>query len=223
MIPQYIIPSGTQGSATLRTPVVFVVDDDYYVRESLAGLIRSEGFEAALFPSAQSFLADTRKVGPGCLVLDVNLPDLNGLELQRRITADTPQMPVIFITGYGDVPTTVEAFKAGAVEFLQKPVEDHVIRDAIRTAVERSRDSIERDSESADLRRRFATLSIREREVFTLVVLGLMNKQVGGKLGISEITVKAHRGRMTSKMGARSLADLVKMAAALGLQTGSGS
>ncbi len=180
-------------------PIVFVVDDDISVRESLEGLIRTEGFEVQAFPSAQQFLSHARSPVPSCLVLDVNLPDLNGLELQKRVT-DHGEMPIIFLTGYGDVPMTVEAMKAGAIEFLTKPFDDEVLLGAIRVALERSP---------------------REVEVMGLVVLGLMNKQVGGKLGISEITVKAHRGRLVEKMKARSLADLVRMAAALDLPTGS--
>jgi FixJ family two-component response regulator len=204
-------------------PRVFVVDDDVSVREALEGLIRSEGFEVEVFSSAQQFLARPRGAGPSCLVLDVNLPDLNGLELQQRIFEDRAALPIVFITGFGDVPMTVRAMKAGAVEFLTKPFGDQVLLDAIRNAIERSRAAIEIDAGLRDLRRRHELLSRREREVMELVVLGLMNKQVGGHLDISEITVKAHRGRVMQKMGARSLADLVKMATTLGLSTGSSS
>ncbi len=201
-------------------PIVFVVDDDISVRESLEGLIRTEGFEVQAFPSAQQFLSHARSPVPSCLVLDVNLPDLNGLELQKRVT-DHGEMPIIFLTGYGDVPMTVEAMKAGAIEFLTKPFDDEVLLGAIRVAIERSRATLEVDAGIDELRTRYASLSPREVEVMGLVVLGLMNKQVGGKLGISEITVKAHRGRLVEKMKARSLADLVRMAAALDLPTGS--
>ena len=201
-------------------PIVFVVDDDISVRESLEGLIRTEGFEVQAFPSAQQFLSHERSPVPSCLVLDVNLPDLNGLELQKRVT-DHGEMPIIFLTGYGDVPMTVEAMKAGAVEFLTKPFDDEVLLGAIRVALERSRATLEVDAGIGEIRTRYALLSPREVEVMGLVVLGLMNKQVGGKLGISEITVKAHRGRLVEKMKARSLADLVRMAATLGLPTGS--
>jgi FixJ family two-component response regulator len=204
-------------------PRVFVVDDDISVREALGGLIRAEGFEVEVFSSAQQFLARPRGSGPGCLILDVNLPDLNGLELQQRIFEDRAALPIIFITGFGDVPMTVRAMKAGAIEFLTKPFSDEVLLDAIRNAIERSRTAIEIDAGLRDLRHRHESLSRREREVMELVVLGLMNKQVGGQLDISEITVKAHRGRVMQKMGARSLADLVKMATTLGLRTGSSS
>lgn len=204
-------------------PTVFIVDDDISVREALEALIGSEGFAVKAFDSAQMFLAHTRDAVPSCLVLDVNLPGLNGLELQEQISADRAAVPIIFITGYGDVPMTVKAMKAGASEFLTKPFNDEVLLDAIRGAIERSRATIELEAELGEIRARYATLSPRELEVMGLVVLGLMNKQVGGKLDISEITVKAHRGRVMEKMKARSLADLVRMAAALGLPTGSAS
>ena len=198
-----------------RTPIVFVVDDDVSVRESLELLVRTAGWEPRLFASARDFLARPRVLAPSCLVLDVSLPDLNGLELQERIAADRLEMPIIFITGYGDVPMTVRAMKAGAVEFLTKPFEEHVLLYAIRQAIERSRAALGDRAELRALRDRYATLSPREREVMALVVAGLLNKQVGGRLGISEITVKAHRGRVMRKMGAGSLADLVTMAARL--------
>jgi FixJ family two-component response regulator len=202
-------------------PIVFIVEDDISVRESLVALIRSEGFAVEAFPSAQSFLAQRRRHLPGCLVLDVNLPDLNGLELQRRLADDRAELPIIFVTGYGDVPMTVQAMKAGAIEFLTKPFSDDVLLVAIRSAIERSTAALATEAALGDLRRRYTSLSPREGEVMALVVLGLMNKQVGGRLDISEITVKAHRGRVMAKMGARSLADLVRMAARLGLPTGS--
>src|SRR6202043_674632 len=199
------------------TPIVFVVDDDISVRESLELLIRSEGWEPETFASAQEFLARPRALVPSCLVLDVSLPGLNGLELQKRVAIERTDVPIIFITGYGDVPMTVQAMKAGAVEFLTKPFSDDVLLSAIRQAVERSETTLGEAAEMQTLRDRYASLSGREREVMTLVVAGLLNKQVGSDLGISEITVKAHRGRVMQKMEADSLADLVNMAARLGL------
>jgi FixJ family two-component response regulator len=200
-------------------PIVFVVDDDISVRESLELLIQSAGWQAETFASAQEFLARPRVPVPSCLVLDVRLPGLNGLELQERIAVDRSDMPIIFITGHGDVPMTVRAMKAGAVEFLTKPFGDDVLLDAIRNAIERSSTALGNELELRELRDNYASLSRREREVMALVVSGFLNKQVGGELGISEITVKAHRGRVMRKMGADSLADLVKMAAGLDLPT----
>ena len=199
------------------TPIVFVVDDDVSVRESLELLIRCEGWQPETFASAQEFLARPRVLVPSCLVLDVSLPDLNGLDLQKRVAADRTDMPIIFITGYGDVPMTVQAMKAGAVEFLTKPFGDEVLLSAIRHAIERSHAALDHEAEIRALRDRYASLSRREREVMALVVSGLLNKQVGGELGISEITVKAHRGKVMRKMKADSLADLVNMAARLRL------
>ena len=197
------------------TPVVFVVDDDVSVLESLELLIRSAGWEAQLFVTARDFLSRPRDSVPSCLVLDVRLPDLNGLELQERIAADRPGTPIIFLTGYGDVPMTVRAMKAGAVEFLTKPVGDEQLLTAIRQALERSKVTLAHEAELRELRRRYAALSARERQVMALVASGLLNKQVGGELGISEITVKAHRGRVMQKMNASSLADPVNMSAKL--------
>jgi FixJ family two-component response regulator len=196
-------------------PVVFVVDDDISVRESLELLISHAGWEAAIFSSAQDFLAHPRARAPSCLVLDVHLPDLNGLDLQNRLAARSTDMPIIFITGYGDVPMTVRAMKAGAVEFLTKPFSENVLLEAIRHAIDLSRTALGREAELDTLRNDYATLSRREREVMTLVVSGRLNKQIGAELGISEITVKAHRGRVMRKMKAGSLADLVIIAAQL--------
>ena len=198
------------------TPIVFVVDDDVSVRESLELLISSAGWRPETFASAEEFLAHPRANVPSCLVLDVSLPDLNGLDVQKRVV-DRTGMPIIFITGYGDVPMTVEAMKAGAVEFLTKPFDDDVLLAAIRDAIERSLDTLGDEAELQVLRNRYASLTPREREIMSLVVAGLLNKQVGGELGISEITVKAHRGKMMLKMKADSLADLVRMAVRLGL------
>ncbi len=199
------------------TPVVFVVDDDISVRESLELLIRNAGWQPELLATAQEFLARPRVLGPSCLVLDVTLPGLNGLELQARIASERTDMPIIFITGHGDVPTSVQAMKAGAVEFLTKPFGDGVLLTAIRDAIERSRTALGHEAEIRELRDRHGSLSRREREVLALVVTGQLNKQVGGELGISEITVKAHRGRMMRKMKADSLAELVNMAVRLRL------
>jgi FixJ family two-component response regulator len=197
------------------TPTVFVVDDDVSVRESLELLIRCAGWQPVLFASAQEFLARPRVLAPSCLVLDVTLPGLNGLDLQERICAGRIDMPIIFITGYGDVPMSVKAMKAGAIEFLTKPLGEEVLLNAIRNAVERSCAALGQEIKIRELRNSYASLSPRERQVMALVVCGRLNKQVGGELGISEITVKAHRGRVMSKMNAASLADLVNMAASL--------
>jgi FixJ family two-component response regulator len=200
------------------TSIVFVVDDDVSVRESLELLIRTAGWQPDTSASAQEFLSRPRATVPCCLVLDVTLPGLTGLELQQRLVERT-DLPIIFITGHGDVPTSVQAMKAGAVEFMTKPFKDDVLLNAVRGAIERSRIALRKDSEIRVLRDRYATLTPREREVMTLVVSGLLNKQVGGELGISEITVKAHRGQVMRKMKADSLPDLVTMAARLGLRT----
>ena len=198
--------------------IVFVVDDDVSVRESLELLIRTAGWRPETFVSAQDFLSHPRSTVPCCLVLDVRLPGLNGLELQEQL-AERAEMPIIFITGHGDVPMSVQAMKAGAVEFLTKPFKEDVLLDAIRGAIERSRVVLHHNSEMGVLRNGYGSLTPREREVMALVVSGLLNKQVAGELGISEITVKAHRGQVMRKMKADSLPDLVTMAAHLGLRS----
>jgi FixJ family two-component response regulator len=197
------------------TAIVFVVDDDVFVRECLEPLIRFEGWQPEMFGSAEEFLAYPRVSVPSCLVLDVSLPGLNGLDLQKCVAPERPDMPIIFITGYGDVPMTVRAMKAGAQEFLIKPLNDDVLLTAIRAALERSRVALSLELEMEALRNCYASLTRREREVMSLIVSGLLNRQVGNELGISEITVKAHRGRVMQKMRANSIADLVKMAGKL--------
>jgi FixJ family two-component response regulator len=203
----------------VATPVVFVVDDDISVREALELLIAHAGWRPEVLASAQEFLARPRARGPSCLLLDVGLPDLNGLELQRRVCDERPEMPIIFITGTGDIPTTVRAMKAGAIEFLTKPLDPEVLLVAIERAIARSRASLDEQSRLQVVRERHQSLSPREREVMALVVRGQLNKQVGAQLGISEITVKAHRGRVMRKMLAGSLPELVDMASILGLHT----
>jgi len=200
-----------------QQPIVFVVDDDTSVRESLELLIKFAGWQPEMFASAAEFLAHPRSATPSCLVLDVSLPDLNGLELQKLIASDRTDMPIIFITGHGDVPMTVQAMKAGAVEFLTKPFDDEVLLSAIRHAIKRSMAVLNDQVEITALRSGYESLTPREQEVLRLVVAGMLNKQIGLKLGISEITVKAHRGKMMQKMKAESLAALVKTAVRLGL------
>jgi len=198
----------------VTTPIVFIVDDDISVRESLESLVLSGGWRAETFASAKDFLDRPRVIAPSCLVLDVNLPDLSGLDLQKRVV-DRVDMPLIFITGYGDVPTTVQAMKAGALEFLTKPYRGEVVLAAIENAIARSRVALARQAKVTSIRDHYASLSRREREVMALVVSGRLNKQVGGELGISEITVKAHRAQVMRKMRADSLADLVRIATRL--------
>jgi FixJ family two-component response regulator len=207
-------PSGWREDVTAAT--VVVVDDDVSVRESLDLLIRTAGWRPETYDSARAFLARSPAPGPSCLVLDVSLPDLNGLDLQQRIGPERGELPIIFNTGHGDVPMTVRAMKAGAVEFLTKPFGDDVLLDAIAGALDRSRAALDRQAELHGIRELYATLSQREREVMALVVAGRLNKQIAGELGISEITVKAHRGKVMRKMRAGSVADLVKTAARLG-------
>lgn len=207
----------TRAPGVPASPVVFVVDDDISVRESLEPLIRTAGWRPETYPSAQAFLARPRGAVPSCLVLDVSLPDLNGLELQQRIGAERADLPIIFITGHGDVPMTVRAMKAGAVEFLTKPFSDEALLGAIASAIEQSRRALQQQARRHAVETRYEALSQREREVLALVVGGRLNKQIAGELSISEITVKAHRGRVMRKMQAGSLAELVTLAAMLGV------
>jgi len=198
-------------------PIVFIVDDDVSVRESLGLLVRNENWKAETFASAQEFLNRPRILAPSCLVLDLSLPGLNGLELQKKLGAERIDVPIIFITGYGDVPKSVQAMKAGALEFLTKPLDNSALVSAIRKALERSRLALAQDAEMRELHSRYSSLTSREHQVMALVVSGLLNKQVGGELGISEITVKAHRRQVMQKMKADSLATLVKLATKLGV------
>jgi FixJ family two-component response regulator len=200
-------------------PTVVVVDDDISVRESLELLIQEQGWKPVLFESAQEFLARLPTLVPSCLILDINLPDLSGLDIQQRISDEKFSIPIIFITGYGDIPTSVRAMKAGAAEFLTKPLDDAIVIQAIREAVLRSEANLKREGAQRQLQERLASLTRREREVMNLVVKGLMNKQVGFELDISEITVKAHRGRVMEKMHATTVVDLVNMAGRLGIST----
>ena len=200
-------------------PIVFVVDDDIWVRESLETLIHDEGWQVETFASAQEFLDRPRPFTPSCLVLDISLPGLNGLELQKRVAIERTEMPIIFITGHGDIPMSVGAMKAGAAEFLTKPFNDEVLLTAIRQALERSRFALAQQAEIQALRDRYESLTPRERDVMALVVSGLLNKQVAGELDITESTVKAHRGQVMQKMKAKSVADLVKMTARLDQNT----
>ena len=198
--------------------IILVVDDDVSVREALAGLIRSAGLRVETFASAQEFLARPPADAPGCLVLDVRLPGLSGLDLQKRLAEINLEIPIIFITGHGDVPTSVQAMKAGALEFLTKPLADRDLLEAIQQAVKRDRAARQRRAEIRELHGRYQSLTPREREVMERVVAGLLNKQVAAELGISEITVKAHRAQVMRKMGADSLADLVTMSEAVGIR-----
>ena len=218
MTPAHAVQRESEYSAAQATPVVFVVDDDVSVRESLEAMIDFAGLRAETYACAQDFLRRPRARVPSCLVLDVSLPDLSGLALQNLIASERTDMPIIFISGYGDVPTTVRAMKAGAVEFLTKPFDDQVLLDAIRHAIERSCAVLSEEAGMQSIRDRYASLTSREREVMALVVTGLLNKQVGGELGICEFTVKMHRRRVMRKMDVRSLAELVNIAARLHLE-----
>jgi FixJ family two-component response regulator len=212
MTPAHAVKRESKFLSAQATPVVFVVDDDVSVRESLESMIDFAGLRAETYACAQDFLKRPRDRVPSCLVMDVMLPDLSGLDLQNLIASKRTDTPIIFITSHGDVPTTVRAMKAGAVEFLTKPFDDQVLLDAIRYAIERSRVALREEAGMQSIRDRYASLTRREREVMTLVVTGLLNKQVGGELGICELTVKIHRRQVMRKMKARSLAELIGMA-----------
>jgi FixJ family two-component response regulator len=215
--PSVLSLESIESHTACALPTVFVVDDDVSIRESLGLLIRCAGWKPAIFASAEEFLERPRNRGPSCLVLDVNLPNLSGLDLQRRLAADRIDMPIIFVTGHSDVSMAVEAMKAGAVEFLSKPLREDEVLSAIGRSIEHSRAALDREVEAQVLRDRYASLSRREREVMELVIRGRLNKQIGANLGIGESTVKAHRGRLMQKMKAGSLVDLVYMAAELRL------
>jgi FixJ family two-component response regulator len=204
---------------TDKDAIVFVVDDDSSIREAIKSLVTLSGLRVETFGTAQEFLQSKRPDLPGCVVLDVELPGLSGLDLQRELAAHGIKLPIIFITGYGDIPMSVRAMKAGALEFLTKPFRDQDLLDAIQQALERDRAARQHSREIAELRERFDALTSREREVMSLVVAGWLNKQIGFELKISEITVKIHRGRVMSKMGAQSLAELVRMAQRLEIPT----
>jgi FixJ family two-component response regulator len=198
-------------------PVVFVVDDDRSVRDALAGLLRSVGLSVQSFGSTQEFLESERPDAPGCLVLDVRLPGRSGLDFQRELAESSVHLPIVFITGHGDIPMSVRAIKAGAIEFLPKPFHDQELLDAIQLGIERDRARRREAAAIAELKERFGSLTPREREIMALVVTGRMNKQIAADLEVSEITVKVHRGHVMRKMGARSLADLVRLADRLGV------
>lgn len=219
------IPASARGNSVLsaEVPTVFIVDDDLSVRESLELLVQHENWKPQTFTSAHEFLKHPRRLTPSCLVLDISLPGLNGLELQKQLANEHMDMPIIFITGHGDVPKSVQAMKAGALEFLTKPIDNDALINAIRKALERSSLIITQEAEMRELRDRYGALTPREQQVMELVAAGLLNKQVGAELGISEITVKAHRGKVMEKMKAGSLADLVKIASKLGVAHAVGS
>jgi FixJ family two-component response regulator len=199
-------------------PIVFVIDDDLAVREGLSTLFRSVGLQVKAFASAAEFLQSKLPDGPSCMVLDVRLPGLSGLDFQNELAKANIQIPIVFMTGHGDIPMTVRAMKAGAVEFLPKPFRDQDMLDAVQTGLEQNRDRRRRSSDSSRLKANFDALTAREQEIMVLVTAGLMNKQIAGEVGISEVTVKLHRGNVMRKMSAKSLADLVRMADALGLR-----
>ena len=202
---------------SVADPTVYVVDDDVSVREALRNLLRSIGLKVETFGTADEFLSKNRLPGPGCLILDVRLPGLSGLDLQRQLAETNRGIPIIFITGHGDIPMSVRAIKSGAVEFLTKPFRDQDLLDAVSQALERDREALSRENETAGLRQRFATLTTREQEVMRYVVRGIINRQIAAEIYISEATVKLHRGRLMEKMQAESLADLINMAQTLGL------
>jgi FixJ family two-component response regulator len=208
-------PPGHETASANKVPIVFVLDDDASVRQSIDLLIHGEGWQPETFAFAHEFLRRPRPLVPNCLVLDVSLPDLSGLELQKQVVVERAEMPIIFIARHGDVPTSVQAMKAGAVDFLIKPLRDEALLDAIREALKRSSVALGREAEMRSVRDGYAALSHRERQVMALVLSGLLNKQIGAELGISEITVKAHRGRVMQKMGAKAVVDLVRMASRL--------
>jgi FixJ family two-component response regulator len=199
-------------------PIVFVVDDDPLMRESVSSLLRSVGLQVRVFASALEFLREERPPLPSCLVLDIRLPGESGLDFQAELASRNIRIPIIFMTGHGDIPMTVRAMRAGAVEFLTKPFREQDMLDAVKLALERDQSRLKSEKASSKLKSGFETLTPREREIMALVASGLMNKQVAGKIGLSEITVKVHRGRIMQKMGARTLADLVRMAEALGIR-----
>jgi FixJ family two-component response regulator len=201
---------------TSERPLVFILDDDPSVREALSSLLRSTGLQVSTFESAAEFLTMTSSASPDCLVLDLQLPDISGLELQREL-AGTNGPPIVFISGHGDIPSSVQAMKAGAVEFLAKPFSDQELLEAIHSAIAQARKTRQNRSEIADLQKSYALLSTREREVLPLVVIGLTNRQSAAKLGIAKITLQVHRGQIMRKMGARSVPDLVRMAGKLGI------
>jgi FixJ family two-component response regulator len=205
-------------SAPAEQPMVFVIDDDAALREALASLFRSVGLHAKVFASAPEFLQVRLPDAPSCLVLDVRLPGLSGLDFQAELTKANIDIPIVFMTGYGDIPMTVRAMKAGAVEFLPKPFRDQEMLDAVQQGLERDRHRRKSAGDTARLKATFNTLTLREQEIMGLVTAGLMNKQIAGELGVSEITVKVHRGNVMRKMGAKSLAELVRMADALGVR-----
>ena len=197
---------------SITEPIVFVVDDDAAVRDAIKDLLESVGIRVETFGSGRDFLARERAQAPSCLILDVRLPGTSGLDFQRELAAANIEIPIIFITGHGDIPMTVQAMKAGAVDFLTKPFRDQELLDAIHRAVARDRDKRAQNADVAELRRRYEELTPREREVMVLVTRGLLNKQIAAELGASETTVKIHRGQVMRKMGAESLPDLVRMA-----------
>lgn len=203
---------------TEATPVVFVIDDDVSMRTSVSSLIRSVGLRAEVFGSTSEFLSGKSADGPSCLILDVRLPGVSGLDFQSELTKANSSIPIIFVTGHGDIPMSVKAMKAGAVEFLTKPFRDQDLLDAVQVALDRARSRDEREKMVAELKVKFSTLTPREQEVMAWVTRGLLNKQVAAEMGVTEITVKVHRGNVTRKMGAKSLAELVRMADTLGIR-----